>query len=90
MSTEYDWRHNRSPIDHAHTAYDGLPFFGGRKINHTSNSEVADLLINAGVPGASHANGRQANLEAWNTFHENLRKQAADKAVQEYLAGKSA
>jgi hypothetical protein len=90
MSTEYDWRHNRSPLDHAHTPYDELPFFGDRKINDTSNSEVANLLINAGVPGASHANGRQDNLAAWDKFHENLRKEAADKAVADFLAGKSA
>lgn len=90
MSTEYDWRHNRSPLDHAHTPFDGLPFFGGRKINDTTNSEVANLLINAGVPGASHANGRQANLVAYHEFLQGLRKQAADKAVAEFLVGKSA
>jgi hypothetical protein len=90
MSTEYDWRHNRSPNDHAHTPFDGLPYFGGRKINDTSNSEVANLLINAGVPGASHANGRQANLEAWDKFLRDFRKRAADKAVADYLAGQSA
>ena len=38
---------------YASTPFDDLPFFGGRKIKETGNSEIASLLIDAGIPGAS-------------------------------------
>jgi hypothetical protein len=70
---------------YASTPFDDLPFFGGRKIKETGNSEIASLLIDAGIPGASHNNGRQKNLELYDAHLETFRKKAADKAVADFL-----
>jgi len=44
---------------HTPTNCDNEPFFGNRKIIEISSSEIANILISAGVPGASHTNGRR-------------------------------
>ena len=74
-----------NPGGQAHTVYDGEPWFDGKSIQSLDNSQVANDLIDAGVPGVSHTNGRQANLEAWHLFLEDLRKKAATQAVSKFL-----
>lgn len=86
--TKNTWNADKQTLvksGYASTPFDDLPFFGGRKIKATGNSEIASLLIDAGIPGASHNNGRQKNLELYDAHLETFRKKAADKAVADFL-----
>ena len=74
---------------YAHTVHDQLPFFGGRKIRDTGSSEIASLLIDANIEGASHNNGRIRNLELYAAHLDSIGKAAADTAVKQFLQGKS-
>ena len=67
------------------TQFDGLPFFGNRKVGDVDSSEIARQLIARDVAGVSHKNGREANLAAYSAHIEAIGKAAADRAVSEWL-----
>lgn len=65
--------------------FDGLPFPGAQKIQGLSAAEVTRLLLTAGVPGVSHSNGRDANLEAYEAHLDQIHKQAGEAAVAAWV-----
>ena len=53
----------------------------GRELDAVGGGELARVLIQEGVPGVSHENGRQKNVEAYAAYLEAIEKEAAAKAV---------
>jgi len=53
----------------------------GRVLDDVGGSELARILIQEGVPGVSHENGRQKNVEAYAAYLDAIEKEAAAKAV---------
>jgi hypothetical protein len=73
---------------YARTEFDGLTLPGGKKPQDYGSGQLASLLVNAGVEGASHEKGRSDNLAAYAKHLDGIRKVAADKAVSDWVASK--
>jgi hypothetical protein len=56
----------------------------GQAVADLTPGEIANLLIDLGVPNVSHSNGKRANLEAYSQFIDSIRKPAADGAVAKF------
>jgi hypothetical protein len=74
-------------VPHNRTRYDGLILPGNVKPHELSNNRLASVLIANGVAGASHANGREANLQAYSAFLDRIREAGANEAVERWLSG---
>jgi hypothetical protein len=68
------------------TSYDHLPLPQGAKVVDLGNAQLASVLAARGVPGISHSNGREENLKAYAVHLDKIRKEAADKAEEQWLA----
>jgi hypothetical protein len=73
------------PGTNARTENDHLTLPGGKKPQELSSADLARVLLAAGIPGASHAQGREANLQAYANHLETMRKRAADNVVAEWI-----
>jgi hypothetical protein len=71
---------------HAKTQYDALPWPGGGKLGDVPPAEFTSRLVAWGIPGASHEQGREANAAAYARHLERLRAEAAQAAVNAFLA----
>jgi hypothetical protein len=83
----HDHSPKKEPTHTANTEWDGLPFFGGRKIPDVPSAKLVNDMIAAGVPGVAPQNGRQENLAAYAKHLEQIRKSAGDGAVAAFLKG---
>jgi hypothetical protein len=73
------------PSAHASTGFDHLTLPGNKKPRDLSSADLARVLLAAGIPGVSHAQGREENLAAYAAHLEIMRKRAADNVVSEWI-----
>ncbi|QWG16125.1 hypothetical protein KMZ68_13835 [Bradyrhizobium sediminis] len=71
---------------HAKTSHDGLPWPGGRTLGNVAPGEFTSALMAWGIPGASHANGRSANAEAYAKHIQRIRTEGAQAAENAFMA----
>ena len=57
----------------------------GRNAADINPSEIARVLIAAGVPGITHAMGKVAILDAYRSYLATLVQEAGDKAVDAWM-----
>jgi hypothetical protein len=67
------------------TFHDDLALPDSRKIGAVQSGLVR-LFARLGIAGASHEHGRATNVEAYARHLDGIRRQAADKAVADWLA----
>jgi hypothetical protein len=81
---------NVSTITFNDASRDALPLPNGGTVGSTDGGELARRLIKAGVPGIDNTAGKHINAAAYAAFIEDIRKRAADDAVNKWLAGSGA
>lgn len=74
---------------HAKTLHDPLPWPGGRTLGAVPPAEFTSKLVEWGIPGASHEQGREANAAAYGRHIERLRTEGAAAATNAWLAGRA-
>jgi hypothetical protein len=67
--------------------WDDLEVAPGRKIGDVDTPTLTALIEKLNVPGFLHANGRQANIEAFSYARQKVYDQAGAAAVAQWLKG---
>jgi hypothetical protein len=67
-------------------ATNALPLPGGGTVGEASAAELARKLVGAGVSGADHANGKQANSNAYALHIAKIRDEAGKAAVASWIS----
>lgn len=78
----------QAPASWAKTEHDHMPLPNGKTVGATPTGELMQTLVDLQIPGVSHENGRAANVAAYAKHVENMREEAASKAVAAFLKGK--
>jgi hypothetical protein len=73
----------------AYSPQDHLPLPNGKAIKDVESAQLASLLSSYSVTGVSAANGRSANLQAYDDHLASIRKQAGDNAVTAWASARS-
>lgn len=60
-----------------------LPLPDGRRVGDVDR--ITSVLVELGIPGASHENGRAANVEAYADHLAKLHDEAGKRAVAQWL-----
>ncbi len=73
---------------HVRTAesFNSLRLPGGKTVGEVSEGELYRLFEAMGIPNFNHRNSRNANLEAYEKFLDEIAQAGADAAVAHFLA----
>lgn len=66
------------------TPHDDLPLPGGKRLGQVDN--LARVLTELKIPGASHSEGREFNARMYAEHLERIAKAAGDKAMADWVA----
>ena len=67
------------------TPHDALPVPGDRFLGDVQSDELTRMLIRAGIAGVSWENGRAANADAYAKHLSQIKEDAGNRAVAEWL-----